>query len=85
MQEHITGMMVDQVFNREQQSFDAFEAINALAPGREHQVDLLLRAFYPGVDLIGAIAVGMIIWYAGVESLGGTSHDRDGDGVPAVQ
>src|SRR4030042_772123 len=30
MQEHITGMMVDQVFTREEKSFDRFSKINAL-------------------------------------------------------
>jgi ABC-type multidrug transport system fused ATPase/permease subunit len=28
--------------------------------------------FYPGVDLIGAIAIGLIIWYAGVDALAGS-------------
>src|SRR6202008_2708953 len=30
MQEHITGMMVDQIFNREKKSFQQFSSINGL-------------------------------------------------------
>jgi ATP-binding cassette subfamily B protein len=28
--------------------------------------------FYPGVELIGAVAVGLVIWYAGLDALGGS-------------
>lgn len=72
MQEHITGMMVDQVFNREQKSFGQFERINAAHRDANIKSIFYYALFYPGVDLIGAIAVGLIIWYAGVEALGGT-------------
>jgi ATP-binding cassette, subfamily B, multidrug efflux pump len=71
MQEHITGMVVDQVFNRERQSFERFDGINAAHRDANIKSIFYYAVFYPGVDLIGAIAVGLIIWYAGVESLGG--------------
>jgi len=71
MQEHITGMMVDQVFTREQKSFNQFDRINALHRDANIKSIFYYALFYPGVDLIGAIAVGLIIWYAGLEALGG--------------
>jgi len=71
MQEHITGMMVDQVFNREIKAFKKFEDINALHRDANIKSIFYYSLFYPGVDLIGAIAVGLIIWYAGREALGG--------------
>lgn len=71
MQEHITGMVVDQVFNKERRAFDRFDAINAAHRDANIKSIFYYAVFYPGVDLIGAIAVGLIIWYAGVESLGG--------------
>jgi ATP-binding cassette subfamily B protein len=83
MQEHITGMMVDQVFNRERESFKKFDRINALhRDANIRRINALHRdanirsvfyyaLFYPGVDLIGAIAIGLIIWYAGVDAIGG--------------
>jgi ATP-binding cassette subfamily B protein len=72
MQEHITGMMVDQVFNREEKSFRTFDGINALHRDANIKSIFYYALFYPGVDLIGAIAVGLIIWYAGVDALGGS-------------
>jgi ATP-binding cassette subfamily B protein len=72
MQEHITGMMVDQVFNRERRSFEKFDRINAAHRDANIRSIFYYALFYPGVDLIGAIAVGLIIWYAGVSALGGT-------------
>jgi ATP-binding cassette subfamily B protein len=71
MQEHITGMMVDQVFGRERRSFEKFSGINAFHRDANIRSIFYYAVFYPGVDLIGAIAVGLIIWYAGVETLGG--------------
>ena len=71
MQEHITGMLVDQIFNREKKSFDKFAEINAAH--RQANIDSIFyyAVFYPCVDLIGAIAVGLIIWYAGGNALDG--------------
>ena len=72
MQEHVTGMMVDQVFNREEKSFKQFDGINALHRDANIKSIFYYAVFYPGVDLIGALAVGLIIWYAGRDVLGGT-------------
>ena len=72
MQEHVTGMMVDQIFNREKRSFNKFSEINGLHRDANIKSIFYYALFYPGVDLIGAIAVGLIIWYAGREALEGT-------------
>ncbi len=72
MQEHITGMMVDQVFNREQKSFAKFSEINGAHRDANIKSIFYYAIFYPGVDLIGAIAVGLIIWYAGGNALEGS-------------
>lgn len=72
MQEHITGMLVDQIFNREKKAFDEFEKHNAAHRDANIKSIFYYALFYPGVDLIGAIAVGLIIWYAGGSVLEGT-------------
>ncbi len=71
MQEHITGMLVDQVFNREEKAFQQFSVVNGQHRDANIKSILYYAIFYPGVELIGAIAVGLIVWYAGVETLGG--------------
>lgn len=72
MQEHITGMTVDQIFNREKKSFGKFSEVNAAHRDANIKSILYYAIFYPGVELIGALAVGLIIWWAGREALGGT-------------
>jgi ATP-binding cassette subfamily B protein len=69
MQEHITGMMVDQIFNREKRSFDQFSETNGAHRDANIRSIFYYALFYPGVDLIGAMAVGLIIWYAGKGAL----------------
>lgn len=71
MQEHISGMMIDQIFNREEKSFRNFSGINAMHRDANIKSILYYALFYPGVELIGALAVGLIIWYAGAQALGG--------------
>ncbi len=72
MQEHITGMMVDQIFNREKKSYEKFSDINALHRDANIKSVLYYAFFYPGIELIGALAIGLMIWYAGGQALGGT-------------
>lgn len=72
MQEHITGMMVDQIFNREKKSYNQFSEINAAHRDANIKSIFYYALFYPGVDLIGAIAIGLIIWYSGIDALKGS-------------
>jgi ATP-binding cassette subfamily B multidrug efflux pump len=71
MQEHITGMIVDQIFNREKKSFDKFEKINKAHRDANIHSIFYYAIFYPGVELTGALAVGLIVWYAGANALQG--------------
>jgi ATP-binding cassette subfamily B protein len=72
MQEHITGMVVDQIFNREKKSFNKFEKINRAHRDANIHSIFYYALFYPGIELIGALAVGLIVWYAGANALAGT-------------
>ena len=72
MQEHITGMMVDQIFNRAKKSYEKFSRINAAHRDANIKSIFYYAVFYPGVDLIGALSIGLIIWYAGGNILEGT-------------
>lgn len=69
MQEHISGMLIDQLFNREKKSFEEFSKINAAHRDANIKSIFYYAVFYPAVELIGAIAIGLIIWYAGIEAL----------------
>ena len=72
VQEHITGIIVDQIFNRERDAAKKFSDINAAYRDANIRSIFYYALFYPGVDLIGALAVGLIVWYAGVDALDGS-------------
>ena len=65
VQEHIVGMNVVQIFNREKSEYDKFFKIN-----KEHR-DAHLRSifyyavFFPVVEVLSAMSIGLIVWYGG--------------------
>ena len=65
LQEHITGIQVVQLFNREAREMERFTAINEAH--RKANIDTIFyyAVFYPAVDLIGTLGVALIIWYCG--------------------
>lgn len=72
MQEHISGMMVDQVFNRERKSYQKFSDINSEHRDANIKSIFYYAIFYPSVELIGALSIGLIIWYSGLNALEGS-------------
>ncbi|MCU0412341.1 MAG: ABC transporter ATP-binding protein/permease [Bacteroidetes bacterium] len=72
MQEHITGMLVSQIFGRQKKESEQFAEINAAHRDANMRSIFAYAIFYPGVDLIGAVAIGLIIWYAGFNAMEGT-------------
>jgi ATP-binding cassette subfamily B multidrug efflux pump len=65
LQEHITGMSTVQLFRRERRSFERFDGINR--KHRDANVDSIFyyAVFYPAIEVIGALASALIIWYGG--------------------
>jgi ATP-binding cassette subfamily B multidrug efflux pump len=65
LQEHITGMPVVQLFNREAKEMRQFDQINDAH--RQANIDTIYyyAVFYPAVEIIGALGIGLIIWYGG--------------------
>ena len=70
LQEHITGMNIVQIFNREQREFEKFKDIN-----REHRTAhirsvLYYSIYFPVAEIIQAIGIGLVVWYGAVGVLG---------------
>ncbi len=68
-QEHISGMSVVQLFNREDRAFTDFEAVN-----RQHMVAFIDTIFayalyYPTVELLSAVAIALVVWRGGFSVL----------------
>ena len=71
LQEHVTGMSIVQLFNREQEEMRRFGAIND-----EHRIAQIKTIFYfalfwPAVDIIASMAIGLVLWVAGVRAMSG--------------
>ena len=69
LQENITGMATVQVFRRERRNFAQFRRINQ--SHRDANIDSIFyyATFYPAIELLGAVATGLILWYGGGRAL----------------
>ena len=71
LQEHITGMPVLQLFNREDRSFQEFEKINRAHMEAYKDSILAYGLFYPAVELLSMMAVAIILYLGGGMALRG--------------
>ncbi|MCP4659838.1 MAG: ABC transporter ATP-binding protein [bacterium] len=65
LQEHITGMSVVQLFNRERQAFGEFSDINATHRDATVRAIFYYAVYYPMVELITALGMAIIVWFGG--------------------
>ena len=72
MQEHVTGMSVVQIFNKENDELKKFADINSDYRQVNIKSIFYYAVFYPSVELLSSIAIGLIIWYGGGEIIQGT-------------
>jgi ATP-binding cassette subfamily B multidrug efflux pump len=72
LQEHITGMPVVQLYNREKKSFRKFEAINEEHLAANLDGILAYAWFYPAIELLSSVAIALIIWFGGGQVIQGT-------------
>ena len=68
-QEHVSGMSVVQLFNREDRAYRDFEAVN-----RQHMIafmDTILAyaLYYPAVDFLSSVAIALVVWRGGFGAL----------------
>ncbi|MDD5362565.1 MAG: ABC transporter ATP-binding protein [Ignavibacteria bacterium] len=71
IQEHLTGISVVQLFGKEKRTVEEFEVINSEHTQENKNSIMYYALFFPVVELIGAAAAGLIIWYGGGQVLRG--------------
>jgi ATP-binding cassette subfamily B multidrug efflux pump len=71
LQEHVTGMPVVQLFNREEAAHRDFSGINAAHRDATVRSIFYYAVFFPGVELITAIGIGLLLWVGGGQVLSG--------------
>jgi ATP-binding cassette subfamily B protein len=70
LQEHITGMNIVQIFNREQREYDKFKSINKEHAAAHIRSVLYYSIYFPVAEIIQAIGIGLVVWYGAVGVLG---------------
>jgi ATP-binding cassette subfamily B protein len=65
LQEHVSGMVVLQLFNRERKAYTRFSEINRSHMDAFKDAILAYAVYYPVVDFFSAIAIASVIWWGG--------------------
>src|SRR5690606_17454514 len=66
LQEHITGMNIVQIFNREDREFEKFKTINKEHRRAHIRSVLYYSIYFPVAEIIQAIGIGLVVWYGAV-------------------
>jgi ATP-binding cassette subfamily B multidrug efflux pump len=72
LQEHITGMATVQLFRREDRSFRRFDEINRRHRDANVASIFFYAVFYPAIEVVGALASALVIWFGGRWTMEGT-------------
>jgi len=72
LQEHISGMTVVQLFNRENKAKKQFAGANAAHMDAYKDAILAFALFYPAVEFLGVLAIAIVLWYGGMRVLSGS-------------
>ena len=67
VQEHIVGMYIVQLFNREYIEFEKFKNINNDHKNAHIKSIFYYSVFFPVVEILSAISIGLLIWWGGIE------------------
>jgi ATP-binding cassette subfamily B protein len=67
LQEHISGMVVLQLFNRERKAYHRFSEINRSHMEAYKDAILAYSLYYPAIDILSSIAIACVIWFGGGE------------------
>jgi ATP-binding cassette subfamily B protein len=65
LQEHVSGMVVLQLFNRERKAYKRFSEINWAHMDAFKDAILAYSVYYPVVEILSAIAIACVLWFGG--------------------
>ena len=69
VQEHISGMQIIQAFTAEQREMKKFEQINQKHRNANIDAIFAYSVFFPVVEIILAISMGLLVWFAAKDAL----------------
>lgn len=73
VQEHIQGMQIVQLFNRESKELHLFREINRSHRDANIRSVFYYSVFFPVVEIIVAVSTALIVWYGAKEVIGETA------------
>ncbi len=71
VQERITGMKIVQIFTREKTEYERFQEINKNHRKAWIKTVWYNSIFFPIAETAGAVATGLVVWYGGLNVVGG--------------
>jgi ATP-binding cassette subfamily B multidrug efflux pump len=71
LQEHVTGMVVLQLFNREKRAYNSFDKVNAQHMDAFKDAIMAYALYYPVVEILSSVAIALVIWFGGMGVLRG--------------
>jgi len=71
VQEHISGMKIVQIFNREKTELENFKKVNETFKKATIKAIWYFSIFLPVIEIMSAISIGAMVWYGGVDILMG--------------
>jgi ATP-binding cassette, subfamily B, multidrug efflux pump len=69
LQEHVSGIVPLQLFNREKRAYEKFEKINATHMDAFKDAIMAHAVYYPVVEILSAVAIASVIWFGGGQVL----------------
>jgi ATP-binding cassette, subfamily B, multidrug efflux pump len=72
LQEHVSGIVVLQLFNREKRSYEKFEEVNAQHMDAYKDAIMAHAVYYPVVEILSIIAIALVYWFGGLRAMNGT-------------
>jgi ATP-binding cassette subfamily B multidrug efflux pump len=67
LQEHVSGMVVLQLFNRERKAYKQFSEINRSHMDAYKDAILAYSLYYPAIDVLSSIAIACVILFGGAD------------------
>ncbi len=73
LQEHVSGMVVLQLFNREKRAFQKFSDVNEQHMEAFKDAIMAHAVYYPVVEILSSIAIACVIWFGGNDVVRGVA------------
>ena len=71
LQEHVSGMVVLQLFNREKKAYTRFSEINRSHMDAYKDAIMAYAVYYPVIEILSSIAIASVIWFGGKDIIRG--------------